>query len=77
MATCHKGKFSSPCECNFMITYFPWCGFQDKTEVYEGFCLDLFPETYASGSFRTADSGKLLVLTDLLDAIKRVNHTDR
>jgi len=39
--------------------------------------MELFPEGYSTGAFSTADSGKLLVLTDLLAAIQHVNRTDR
>uniref|UniRef100_A0A8C1ZGE8 RAD54 homolog B n=1 Tax=Cyprinus carpio TaxID=7962 RepID=A0A8C1ZGE8_CYPCA len=39
--------------------------------------MELFPEGYSTGAFSTADSGKLLVLTDLLSAIQHVNRTDR
>ncbi|KAJ8004937.1 hypothetical protein DPEC_G00141470 [Dallia pectoralis] len=36
-----------------------------------------FPESYSSGGFSTADSGKLLVLSDLLAAIQYLSPTDR
>ncbi|XP_067304706.1 DNA repair and recombination protein RAD54B [Pseudorasbora parva] len=51
---------------------------QEKTgEMYEIGMKELFPEGYSTGAFSTADSGKLLVLTDLLSAIQHVNRTDR
>lgn len=51
---------------------------QEKSdEMYEGEVKELFPEEYSTGAFSTADSGKLLVLTDLLSAIQHVNRTDR
>ncbi|KAK2902998.1 hypothetical protein Q8A67_007711 [Cirrhinus molitorella] len=51
---------------------------QEKSnEMYEDGIMELFPEGYSTGAFGTADSGKLLVLTDLLSAIQHVNHTDR
>lgn len=46
-------------------------------EMFEDGMMDLFPEGYSTGAFSTADSGKLLVLTDLLSAIQHVNRTDR
>uniref|UniRef100_A0A673JSX1 RAD54 homolog B n=1 Tax=Sinocyclocheilus rhinocerous TaxID=307959 RepID=A0A673JSX1_9TELE len=46
-------------------------------EMYEGGIMELFPEGYSTGAFSTADSGKLLVLTDLLSAIQNINRTDR
>ncbi|XP_042628504.1 LOW QUALITY PROTEIN: DNA repair and recombination protein RAD54B-like [Cyprinus carpio] len=51
---------------------------QEKSdELYEDGIMELFPEGYSTGAFSTADSGKLLVLTDLLSAIQNVNRTDR
>lgn len=51
---------------------------QEKSdEMYEDEIRELFPEGYSTGAFSTADSGKLLVLTDLLSAIQHVNRTDR
>ncbi|MCJ8745609.1 hypothetical protein PDJAM_G00132140 [Pangasius djambal] len=52
---------------------------KEKTtdDLYDSLCVDLFPETYATGSFCTGDSGKLLVLADLLAAIKHVNCKDK
>ncbi|KAI4883629.1 hypothetical protein NFI96_012926 [Prochilodus magdalenae] len=50
---------------------------ENVDELYEGLSVDLFPEIYSTGSFCTADSGKLLVLADLLDAILRVDRTDK
>ncbi|XP_017579315.1 DNA repair and recombination protein RAD54B [Pygocentrus nattereri] len=50
---------------------------KENTELYEGLSVELFPEAYSTGSFCTTDSGKLLVLTDLLDAIQHVNRTDK
>lgn len=46
-------------------------------EMFEDGMMELFPEGYTTGAFSTADSGKLLVLTDLLSAIQQVNHKDR
>ncbi|XP_059363876.1 DNA repair and recombination protein RAD54B [Carassius carassius] len=50
---------------------------QKSDEMYEDGIMELFPEGYSTGAFSTADSGKLLVLTDLLSAIQNVNRTDR
>lgn len=46
-------------------------------EMFEDGMMELFPEGYTTGAFSTADSGKLLVLTDLLSAIQQVDHKDR
>uniref|UniRef100_A0A8B9GZU7 Fibrinogen silencer binding protein n=1 Tax=Astyanax mexicanus TaxID=7994 RepID=A0A8B9GZU7_ASTMX len=54
------------------------CGLCSNTdELYESLSVKLFPEAYSTGNFCTADSGKLLVLTDLLKAIQHVNRTDK
>lgn len=45
--------------------------------MFEDGIMELFPEGYSTGAFSTADSGKLLVLTDLLSVIQHVNRTDR
>ncbi|XP_027028166.2 DNA repair and recombination protein RAD54B [Tachysurus fulvidraco] len=51
---------------------------EKKTDhLYDSISIDLFPETYTTGGFCTGDSGKLLVLTDLLAAIQHVNCTDK
>ncbi|XP_039885593.1 DNA repair and recombination protein RAD54B [Simochromis diagramma] len=47
-----------------------------ESSLYEGLA-DLFPESYSSGGFTMADSGKLLVLTDLLAAIRQLSSSDR
>ncbi|XP_029308244.1 DNA repair and recombination protein RAD54B [Cottoperca gobio] len=47
-----------------------------ENSLYEGL-VELFPESYSSGGFNTADSGKLLVLSDLLSAIRQLNPSDR
>nr|XP_040020634.1 DNA repair and recombination protein RAD54B [Gasterosteus aculeatus aculeatus] len=47
-----------------------------ENSLYEGL-VQLFPESYSSGGFNTADSGKLLVLTDLLSAIIQLGPSDR
>uniref|UniRef100_A0A673B0X2 RAD54 homolog B n=1 Tax=Sphaeramia orbicularis TaxID=375764 RepID=A0A673B0X2_9TELE len=39
--------------------------------------VELFPESYSSGGLSTSDSGKLLVLSDLLTAIRRLSPSDR
>ncbi|CAL8247191.1 unnamed protein product [Lota lota] len=44
--------------------------------LYEGLAA-LFPEDYSSGGLSTADSGKLLVLSDLLSAIRHLSPSDR
>ncbi|XP_042162770.1 DNA repair and recombination protein RAD54B-like isoform X1 [Oncorhynchus tshawytscha] len=44
--------------------------------LYEGL-RGVFPESYSSGGFSTADSGKLLVLSDLLTTIHHRSPTDR
>uniref|UniRef100_A0A671M7A3 RAD54 homolog B n=1 Tax=Sinocyclocheilus anshuiensis TaxID=1608454 RepID=A0A671M7A3_9TELE len=50
---------------------------QEKSdELYEGGMMELFPEGYSTGAFSTADSRKLLVLTDLLSAIQNINRSD-
>ena len=48
----------------------------DESSLYEGL-VELFPESYSSGGFNTADSGKLLVLSDLLTAIRQLSSSDR
>ncbi|XP_034154104.2 DNA repair and recombination protein RAD54B isoform X2 [Pangasianodon hypophthalmus] len=52
---------------------------KEKTtdDLYDSLGVDIFPENYATGSFCTGDSGKLLVLADLLAAIKHVNCKDK
>ncbi|KAL2083941.1 hypothetical protein ACEWY4_019459 [Coilia grayii] len=45
--------------------------------VCEGLSAELFPEAYSSGGFSTEESGKLLVLCDLLAAIQQFNSTDK
>ncbi|TRY84559.1 hypothetical protein DNTS_001308 [Danionella cerebrum] len=50
---------------------------EKSDDLYEEGIMELFPEGYATGAFSTEDSGKLVVLTELLAAIKNVNHTDR
>lgn len=47
------------------------------SEMFEDGVMELFPQGYSTGAFSTADSGKLLVLTDLLSAIQQVNNKDR
>ncbi|KAK2844547.1 hypothetical protein Q5P01_011206 [Channa striata] len=47
-----------------------------ESSIYEGL-VDLFPESYSSGGFKAADSGKLLVLSDLLTAIRTLSPSDR
>eukprot|EP00064_Thunnus_orientalis_P003083 superscaffoldBa00000245_g3091 len=47
-----------------------------ETSLYDGLA-DLFPESYSSGGLSTADSGKLLVLSDLLAAIRHLSPSDR
>lgn len=55
-----------------------WYLLQAKSDdMNEDGIMELFPEGYSTGAFSTADSGKLLVLTDLLSAIQHVNRTDR
>uniref|UniRef100_A0A8C1YIQ7 RAD54 homolog B n=1 Tax=Cyprinus carpio TaxID=7962 RepID=A0A8C1YIQ7_CYPCA len=60
--------------CNHPVLVF--CP-EKSDELYEDGIMELFPEGYSTGAFSTADSGKLLVLTDLLSAIQNVNRTDR
>lgn len=57
--------------------------FQERTDhgsvensLYDGL-VDLFPESYSLGGLNTADSGKLLVLSDLLTAIRELSPSDR
>ncbi|KAK5605861.1 hypothetical protein CRENBAI_004772 [Crenichthys baileyi] len=47
-----------------------------ESSLYEGLA-DLFPESYSSARFNTSDSGKLLVLSDLLSAIRQLSPSDR
>ncbi|XP_026173424.1 DNA repair and recombination protein RAD54B [Mastacembelus armatus] len=47
-----------------------------ESSLYEGL-VDLFPESYSSGGISTTDSGKLLVLSDLLTAIRQLSPSDR
>ncbi len=61
-----------------LLNYSLWYLLQKKSdEMFEDGLMELFPEGYSTGAFSTADSGKLLVLTDLLSAIQHVNRTDR
>ncbi|XP_063055233.1 DNA repair and recombination protein RAD54B [Engraulis encrasicolus] len=45
--------------------------------VLEGLSAELFPEAYSSGRFSTEESGKLLVLCDLLASVQHFNSTDK
>ncbi|XP_061572763.1 DNA repair and recombination protein RAD54B isoform X1 [Cololabis saira] len=47
-----------------------------ESSSYEGMA-DLFPESYSSAGFDTADSGKMLVLSELLTAIRQLSPSDR
>lgn len=47
-----------------------------ENSFYEGLA-ELFPDSYSSGELSTADSGKLLVLSDLLTAIRQLSPSDR
>ncbi|KAF7227295.1 transcript variant X1 [Nothobranchius furzeri] len=47
-----------------------------ESSLYEGLA-DLFPESFSSAGFSTADSGKLMVLSDLLSAIRQLSPSDR
>ncbi|XP_035527512.1 DNA repair and recombination protein RAD54B [Morone saxatilis] len=47
-----------------------------ENSLYEGL-EELFPESYSSGGFNIADSGKLLVLSDMLTAIRQLSPSDR
>ncbi|XP_075321567.1 DNA repair and recombination protein RAD54B isoform X3 [Odontesthes bonariensis] len=47
-----------------------------ESTLYEGLA-DLFPESYSSAGFSATDSGKLLVLSDLLSAIRQISPSDR
>ncbi|XP_045901731.1 DNA repair and recombination protein RAD54B isoform X2 [Micropterus dolomieu] len=47
-----------------------------ESSLYEGL-VDLFPESYSSGGLNSADSGKLLVLSDMLTAIRQLSPSDR
>uniref|UniRef100_A0A3Q2CPW0 RAD54 homolog B n=1 Tax=Cyprinodon variegatus TaxID=28743 RepID=A0A3Q2CPW0_CYPVA len=47
-----------------------------ESSLYEGLS-DLFPESYSLAGFSTSDSGKLLVLSDLLSAIRQLSPSDR
>ncbi|XP_052351538.1 DNA repair and recombination protein RAD54B isoform X2 [Oncorhynchus keta] len=51
-------------------------GSSAEGSLYEGL-RGVFPESYSSGGFSTADSGKLLVLSDLLTTIHHLSPTDR
>nr|XP_019948182.1 PREDICTED: DNA repair and recombination protein RAD54B-like [Paralichthys olivaceus] len=48
----------------------------EESSIYDGL-VDLFPESYSSGGLNMTDSGKLLVLSDLLTAIRQLNPSDR
>ncbi|KAF3691906.1 DNA repair and recombination protein RAD54B [Channa argus] len=59
------------------------CTVKERTEndsvessLFKGL-VDLFPESYSSDGFKTADSGKLLVLSDLITAIRTLSPSDR
>ncbi|XP_061073541.1 DNA repair and recombination protein RAD54B isoform X2 [Conger conger] len=47
-----------------------------EVSLYEGLG-ELFPEAYSTGGLNIADSGKLLVLADLLAAIRQLSPSDR
>lgn len=47
-----------------------------ESSIYDGL-VDVFPESYSSGSLITNDCGKLLVLSDLLTAIRQLSPSDR
>lgn len=47
-----------------------------ENSLYEGL-VEHFPDSYSSGAFNTADSGKLLVLSDLLTSIRQLSPSDR
>ncbi|XP_062322320.1 DNA repair and recombination protein RAD54B [Osmerus eperlanus] len=47
-----------------------------ESSLYEGL-LHAFPENFSSAGFRSADSGKLLVLSDLLAAVRYLSPSDR
>ncbi|CAJ1062194.1 DNA repair and recombination protein RAD54B [Xyrichtys novacula] len=47
-----------------------------ESSLYEGLA-EIFPESYSSGGLNSADSGKLLVLSDLLTAIRQLSPSDR
>nr|XP_057940628.1 DNA repair and recombination protein RAD54B isoform X2 [Doryrhamphus excisus] len=48
----------------------------EEMTLYEGLAL-FFPEAYSSDSLNPADSGKLLVLLDLLETIRQLSPNDR
>ncbi|XP_026857007.2 DNA repair and recombination protein RAD54B isoform X1 [Electrophorus electricus] len=51
---------------------------QEKVEdLFEGLPVELFPEGYVTHRFCTTDSGKLLVLADLLAAVQHVRRADK
>lgn len=47
-----------------------------ESSLYEGLA-GLFPQSYSSGGYNKADSGKLLVLSDLLTSIRQLSPSDR
>ncbi|XP_074539824.1 DNA repair and recombination protein RAD54B isoform X1 [Halichoeres trimaculatus] len=47
-----------------------------ESSMYDGLA-ELFPESYSSGGFNIEDSGKLLVLSDLLSAVRQISPSDR
>ncbi|KAJ8353876.1 hypothetical protein SKAU_G00214430 [Synaphobranchus kaupii] len=47
-----------------------------EVSLYDGLG-EMFPEGYSTGGFNMADSGKLLVLADLLAAIRQLSPSDR
>ncbi|XP_035239917.1 DNA repair and recombination protein RAD54B [Anguilla anguilla] len=47
-----------------------------EVSLYEGLG-ELFPEAYSTGGLNIGDSGKLLVLTDLLAAVRQLSPSDR
>lgn len=47
-----------------------------ESSIYEGLA-EIFPDYYTSGKLNVSDSGKLLVLSDLLAAIRHVSPSDR
>ncbi|CAG11924.1 unnamed protein product, partial [Tetraodon nigroviridis] len=51
-------------------------GGSEEPSFYDGLA-ELSPESYSSGELSTADSGKLLVLSELLGAIRQLSPSDR
>uniref|UniRef100_A0A8C2WWD6 RAD54 homolog B n=1 Tax=Cyclopterus lumpus TaxID=8103 RepID=A0A8C2WWD6_CYCLU len=68
----HPGLLYSSAKVKIFVRY---SGSVENT-LYEGL-VEFFPESYSSSGCNTADSGKLLVLSNLLASIRQLSPSDR